>query len=400
MYGQRPPVRRKKGVGRILIILAVLGFSGWYVYTTLVPSGIRTAVIQADTLGASYRGDALIVRNEAAYDEDGVTSVQYKAEEGSKVYRGDVICLVYSSGYSKKEVAALQSYRDQIKDYHVTLIEAESTYDQKMTRLENEVIQRAKEVRQMVHGAMGNMLNLEKILDTAITARQDYLREKYRDDTRLTRLYDDESAQVKRIQSYTKQRAATQESLVSFYTDGYETLNTTNFESYSPPKVRAMIRGEKPELTASQRGRTTIYRLVRQTSWGVLMLIGDSNWTPVQGATYQLKLEQFDNTVVNATVSSFTRSGGELLVRLSVNSDVSPVLYMRTCQAELGEYVNSMVVPTRCIFRQNNMAGVVVMDGASQVFVPVNIVSSDSVNTYIEPVQKGILYVGQTIRVF
>ncbi len=400
MYGQRLPPRRRSGFGRVLFVLAVLGFSGWYIYTTLVPSGIRTAVISSGSLGFSYRGDAMIVRNETAYDEDGVSSVQYIAEEGSKVYPGGLICFVYSSGYSQSEANKLQSLRDQVKEYHRSLIARESTFDQKMARLENEVILKAQEVRKMVQGTKGNMLNLEKTLNAAITARQDYLREKYRDDTRLTRLYDDESTQLKRIQSYTKQRSANQESLVSFYTDGYEGLNPANFEQLSPAQVRAMLGGAKPEKTVVERGRTTIYRLIRQTGWGVLLLLDAPDWTPTLGQSYQLKLEQFENTVVNAAVLSFTRSGGELLLRLSVSSDVSPVLFMRTCQAELGEYVNSMLVPSRCIYRQGDTTGVVVLDGVNQTLVPVTIIKTDGDNTYIEPGIPGILYEGQTVRVF
>ena len=47
------------------------------------------------------------------------------------------------------------------------------------------------------------------------------------------------------------------------------------------------------------------------------------------GASYELLVESFDNTRVSATVESVTRSEGELLVRLSVVGDVSPVLYIR-----------------------------------------------------------------------
>ena len=406
MYGQRYPARKRTGLGRVIFVLAVLGFSGWYIYTTLVPNGIRTAEISSGPRGFSYPGDAMVVRNETAYEEDGVTNIQYIAEEGSKIFPGELICLVYSSGYSQKEVNTLQNYRDQIKDYHRNLLAKESNFDQKMIRLENDVIQRAKEVRQMVQGAKGNMLNQESILDTAITLRQDYIREKYRDDTRLTRLYDDESAQEKRIQSYTKQRAAGQESLVSFYTDGYEELSPSNFDQISPAQVRAMINGAKPQKTVVQRGRTTIYRLIRERDWGVLMLVNSADWTPVQGNTYQLRLEQFENTIVNATVQSFTRTGGELLLRLTVSGDVYPVLSMRTCQAQIGEYVSSMMVPADCIYSKPDeqtgtlMDGVVVVDGISQYFVPVTIVSRVGNNVYIEENGTGILREGLTVRVF
>jgi hypothetical protein len=167
-----------------------------------------------------------------------------------------------------------------------------------------------------------------------------------------------------------------------------------------------MLNGAKPEKPTAERGRTTIYRLVRQNGWGVLLLLGNTDWTPEQGQTYQLRLEQFENTVVNATVTSFTRSGGELLLRLSVPTDVSPVLFMRSCQAQIGEYVNSMKVPSKCIYTQRDKTtgaattGVVVLDGMNQTLVPVTVISSDGEFTYIEAVPPAFLYEGQTVRVF
>lgn len=138
----------------------------------------------------------------------------------------------------------------------------------------------------MIAGTSGNMLNQEKLLDAAITARQQYLKEKYNTDQRLSRLYDDEQAQVQRITSWTKSYIATQESIVSFYSDGYEYgLNMSTYESFIPSDVRKMYNGQKPELTTAQKGKTTIYRTVQDGHWAVLMLVKDSNWTPVDGQT-------------------------------------------------------------------------------------------------------------------
>ena len=74
----------------------------------------------------------------------------------------------------------------------------------------------------MIAGTIGQHAESGKLLDAAITARQQYLKEKYSTDQRLSRLYDDEQAQVQRITSWTKSYIATQESIVSFYSDGYE----------------------------------------------------------------------------------------------------------------------------------------------------------------------------------
>ena len=406
MYQMTPPQppkppRKKLNILQVLILLAAFGFAIWYLVKTLAPAASPYATITAGTLGARYSGDCLIVRNETPFDAEGVTSVDYKAEEGSLVQRGDTICNVYSSSLSTKEVTALQDYRDQIRDYQLQLLSAETTYDAKMARVESDVLSRAREVREMIAGARGSLINQEKLLDAAINARQQYLKQKYSSDQRLTRLYDDELSQEQRIQSWTKAYAATQEGLVSFYSDGYEySLTAANYDTFIPSDVRRMYNGYKPEKSTTDKGKTTIYRTVRDGMWYVLFLSDDSTWTPVDGQTYELKLERFENTTVMATVESSTRSGGELLVRLSVSGSVKPVLYMRTCQAELGDYVSSLCVPSRALIRKDDMDCVVVVDGANQSLIPVNILLRDGDNVYITAIQQGLLYEGQTVLLF
>ena len=384
------------------LALAVIAGVAWFFLKDMIGAPqLNTATVEMGTLGETHAGDALIVRNETAFDDEGVQNIEYVAQEGSVVYRGDVICYVYSTGYSTKEMTTLQDYRDQIKNYQQTLLKSETAYDQKMTRLESEALQRGLEVRSLVQGARGNLSNQEAILKTAITQRQSYFRSKYSSDMRLNRLYDDESTQQQRIDSWIKQKVATQESIVSFYTDGYEyALTPAEYEKYTPSQVRDMINGQKPETSTAARGRTDLYRLVRQNNYAVLMLVKDSNWNPVEGTTYKLVLEQFSNTVVDAQVISFTRSGGELLLRLAVIGDVSDVLYMRTCSAQLGEYVDCLKVPASALYVKNETQGVVLVTEENQVFVPVKVLRQEGGEAYISPVQTGTLSIGHTVRLF
>lgn len=403
---RRPKRPRRKGGGgqwwKTLLALAAIAGVAWYFLKDLILTPrLNTAVVESATMGESHSGDALIVRNETAYDDEGVLNVDYVAQEGSVVYRGDVICYVYSTGYSNKEMVTLQNYRDQIKDYQQTLLKSETAYDQKMTRLENEVLQRGLEVRSLVQGARGNLMNQEDILKTAITQRQNYFRSKYSSDMRLNRFFDDESTQQQRIDSWIRQKVATQESIVSFYTDGFEyALTPGEYEKYTPSQVRSMMNGQRMETSTAARGRTNLYRLVRQNNYAVLMLVRDSNWNPIEGQTYKLVLEQFSDTVVDAQVLSFTRSGGELLLRLAVMGDVRDVLYMRTCTAKLGEYVDCLKVPQKALYEKNGTPGVVLVTEENQVFVSVKVLSQEGGQAYITPVQTGTLSQGQTVRLF
>ena len=397
----RPP-KKKLNLFQILLIVGVLGFAGWYLYQTLAPAAAPYGYIQSGRLGARYSGDCIIVRNEVPYDAEGVTSIDYIAAEGSTIYLNKQICNVFSASSSTKELTALQDCRDDIRDYQLELLAAETTYDAKMSRLDTDVLDRAKEFRQMVNGRRGNMINQETMLAAAIKARQDHLKDKFSTEQRMTSLYDDELSQSQRIDSWTKPYVGNGESIVSFYTDGYEySLTAETYDRFTPAEVRSMYEGNIPERTTVQKGRTTIYRTIQDGTWYVLFLAKNGeNWNPVEGQTYELKLERFENDYVNATVVSSTRSGGELLVRLRVDAPVDPVLYTRTCEGELGDSVSTLMVTARALYPYDDMVGVVVVDGNNQLFIPVQVLLEDGDNVYITALNQGFLREGMMVVLF
>ncbi len=385
----------------VLLLAAAIGAAVYFLFLRDGGTATNTAKIEMAYLGNTYHGDALIVRNETAYNEEGVQNIEYKMEEGSVITSNDPLCHVYTTGYSTAEMSNLQDYRDQISDYQQTLLAAETAYDQRMAMLETEVIDRGLEVRSLVQGARGNLTNQEKILSEAITERQNYFRSKYASDMRLSRLYDDENTQKQRIESWIKPKFGQQGLIVSFYTDGFEqALSPALFETYTPSQVRAMINGEKPETSAAERGRIDLYRLVKKDNYAVLLLIKDKTWNPTNGDVYELTLEQFTNTKVEAKVLSYARTGGELLVRLAVVDDVSNVLYMRTCEATIGESVECMTVPLAALYTQNGAQGVVISQNGVPSFVPVNVLSQSGGKAYIQPIQSGVLEEGMDVRLF
>ncbi len=395
------PVKKRMSVPQIMLIVLTLGFVAWYLITSLTPEPERYGQITAGIIGSRYTGDCLITRDETPFDAEGVSSVDYVAEEGAEVYMGSIVCNVYSSGFSTREKTTLQDYRNQIKEYQIKKLSSEITTDARMEKLESDVLTRAREVREIIGGVRGNMANQEKLLNAAIQARQSYLKEKYSNDQRMTRLYDDEQSQMQRISSWTKQYAALTQGIVSFYSDGYEYgLTVKNYDQFTPAEVRKMINGTKPAENILQKGKTTIYRLVKNDYWYVLMIIRESSWNPVEGQEYELRLENFKDTTVNARVESFTRTGGELVVRLSVREDVAPVLYVRTCTGVLGDSVSSLTVPPRAIYYQDNMPGVVLVDGGYEWFIPVNILDKKNGLVFIAAIQQGVLFEGQTVRLF
>ena len=406
----RMPYRAPKGsnYSRINIILGLIIAALVVVLGAVAVSQMlsrkqnRTAIVAAGTLGSSYTGDAVVVRNEVMYTQEGISQIDYIATEGTLVRRGDKVCTVYTSGFSNKEWTTLNNYRTQIKEYQKSLLAATNVEnDGQLKRLNTAVLTRAQETQQMVQSQSGNLINQENLLSTDISERSYYLKQKYADDQKLNRLYDDEKTQMQRIETWTKPFAAGDTGIVSFYTDGFErVLNANTYEDFSPVEVRQMYKGVIPDTAALGRNEVAVYRIVRQGSYTVLMLCDDPSWTPTVGASYELLLESFDNTRVSATVESITRSEGELLLRLSIHSEVAPVLYIRSCHVQLSESIYSLTVPANALTDDLGQIGVVVVQPDGNYFLPVEVISQDSREAHIVPLLNNILSEGSVILVF
>ncbi|MDO5327501.1 MAG: HlyD family efflux transporter periplasmic adaptor subunit [Clostridia bacterium] len=400
-----PRGTRKKGKGGyIFLALVVIAFAAFAVIRMLSPASVRYGYVRYGSMSSLYSGDAVLVRNETVDTQESVSQIDFAVEEGAQVTRGTVVATIYTSGFNAKEWVTLQNYRNQIKDYHKVLIAGATTDTSLLSRM-SQVQARAMEVQRLVHGAQGSISFQETLLKEAMLAQQIYIKQKYPDDQKLGRLYDDENTQQQRISTWTKQFAASADGLVSFYTDGYEKgLNMNTYGDFTPAQVRSMYNGTPPAVvsTVNTRNSTDIYRMVRKDRWAVLMLCNEKDWTPVSGRTYNLVIESFDNYVLSATVDTFTRSGGELLVRLLVdNTDFLPsALYLRSCQVRLGENVNSLMVPSRAIYVQNGRKGVVMATEGGEYWTGVEVISDDGNTAYVVPDNAGVLYDGVPVRLF
>lgn len=400
--------KKKKGSGIVrlvvvLLIVAVLGVVAWQLRGMFAGSA-TTAIARSDSLGNYYSGTVVIARNETLYETENMTQIDFVAEEGSRVNRTGVICRVYSSGYNQTEISRLQTYREEIQNYHVNQVL--STYVDAALDSENEEIAAlAQQVRTLVQGrGVGSLTNLEKQLESALTVRKNYLRQKYPDDQTLSELYKVESDQLKKIESWTTTYTAKEDCLVSFYTDGYEnTINASTYQTLTPTDVRSVIRGVAPEQSTVSRGSDPIFRTVLEDEWYALFLCSDKDWNPVVGETYQMQLSGFNNYIIDATVQSFTRIGSDLLLCMSVrNQSVEPVLNIRTCSATVGDFVSGVRVPIRALYAYDNMMGVVVLDGGMQTFVPVTVISYlDDEYAFVRPTREGSpLENGKTVMLY
>ena len=198
--------RKQKNGSAILVVLfsvvILIGvvYAAWQIKDLLIEPA-TTAIVEGSTLGNYYDGKLVIARNEELVTTENKTRIDFVAEEGSKVNRSSVICKVYSSGYNQTEINRLQTYREEIQAYHSSQVL--NTYVDAALDSENATIDAlAQQVRTLVHGrGVGSLSSIQKQLESALSSRKNYLRQKYPDDQELAQLYKVENDQLKKIES-------------------------------------------------------------------------------------------------------------------------------------------------------------------------------------------------------
>ncbi len=359
------------------------------------------AVVRYASIDSAYTGDALIVRDEAVYDQDGVTSVSYIAREGQMVYYGSDICKVFAASTSTSAMTSLQNYRDQIREYQRTLLDSETNIAGERYQRDSALLENVRLVRNIIAGEPGSLSNQEDQLTSAISARQTYIRSAYPDDQQLNRAYSDLQAQQQSIDAYTKNYKAIEAGIVSFYADGYEYgLNLNSYEDYTAAEIRRMINGEKPATDV--RNKQIIYRTVKDGRWVVLLLADDREWVPVEGQTLLLYLESSTagDSALPALVESHSHTGGELLVTLALDQGVSNVLYTRSTRVRVQDASDALLVPESAIYIQDGLEGVVINVYGTESFVPVHVLRRDKSGVYVTSVTQGVLREGMVVRLF
>jgi hypothetical protein len=385
----------------LIVVFALAGAFAWQLSQTALR---RTAIVAAGQTGRTYAVDAVIIRDETLFDTDSAAGLKYLADDGAMVSRGSQIAQAYSSAYNQSDVNNLNKQLENIKAYYRTLLDQSTYPDTRLTALDETIdllVSQVRKASQTASGGAASLLSLKRQLERAMTERQSYLRQRFPNDTALNRYTDEEKTLRKRIESWTITYIADRPGLVSFYPDGYErALSGGTIEALTPAAARAVWNGAPPEQTAAERARSKVYKLVEPQGFYAAALSADKNWKPQPDEPYKIAFEGLEDIVYDAKVTTTTRSGGELLVRLYIDADVSPVLDTRRAKATVGEIATrGLLVPTDALRAQDGQTGVV-LDMEPAVFIPVTVLSSDAKESIVRPVNSGALVEGQRIRRF
>ena len=278
--------------------------------------------------------DCVIIRDESVVSAESAARVEYLTPENSLVQSGDQVAYVYTAGYSENLLKKLEETRVAIQDYHKNVM-LKDIKDTDLERLDTIVDMMAQQFKDLVtHDARGSLLTVTRQLETAMVNRQEYLRSNKRDDTKLTKLYDEENTRMTSIQSWRTIERASDTGVVSFYTDGNEDdLNADTVSTLSISDIKTVLAGKK--LSRNKTKTTPVYRLVNQNRWYVALITDGQSWNPVVGQPYYVEFEGFEDLTYNASVTSVQKEGNTSVAILEIDDPIGSMIYQRTGRARL-----------------------------------------------------------------
>ena len=378
----------------LLLLVAVIVF---LIIRPQLSFGPKDEVLSIASSAYTHTTDAVIIRDEQLVTVEGVSRVEYITPENTLVNAGETVAYLYTTGYSQTELAKLETARENIQAYHKTKLD--NIIDNNLERLDLIVDQRALEFTNLVTGKSGgNLIIVNRLLETAMVNRQEYMRSNMRNDMKLNKLYSEENARLSSISSWRVESLAQNTGVVSFYTDGYERfLNADDIETLTLKQVDDVLAGEK--LGDVSLRETDVYRLVDQDDWCVAIVTDSNMWNPVVDQEYYMQFEGFEDLGFTAKVRAVSQVEGRTLAVFEINSPMGALIYQRTAKAKVSITHTGISVSTKAIYEDNGKTGVWLYDVPGGTFVPVTVLLVDGDHALIQPEVDGALSAGQRVLI-
>ena len=392
-------MRHKRVKPRFYVFLLILLVGVFFLVRALTGSESTETSVFLWSSAVEQKMPCAIIREESVYESDSVVRVEYVAKENTEVSQGDNIVNLYTTGYSESLLTKLETTRQNIQAYHKTLLG--TIVDTDLERLDTVIDMVAEDFKNLAtQKTHGNLQTVIEQLETAMVNRQEYLRQNKRDDTKLTKLYDEENARLNSIQSWRKQATAETGGVVSFYLDGYENdLSPESVLTMTPSDIQRVINGENLG-TKSETLKNGIYRIVNQDTWYVAVISDVTTWNPVVGQdTWYIQFEGFDDLRYTASVVSVQKTDNRQMAVFEIDQPIGPLIYQRTGKAILSISLSSLAVTEDALDKQNGQVGVWLADVPGGTFVPVDVLAVDSGNALIQPQAEGALQLGSRLLI-
>lgn len=385
-------------LGALVVLLALLVVGVRALVSTLFAG---YSVVDYGMMEAGSSVSALLLRDEIVVRADGYGTVEYIAQDFEQVTQGDHIVNFFSSGYTQDIASSLARENERIdQQQKASLYPAlEQLVDTQLGSLQSAVDDVATSIRQAVQGDYSALLTLEDELSARMDERQTYLESTNTatQSVTLSQMYDSKRQLLARIEDWKSAYNAPMSGRVSYSFDGLEAyLTTSNLSLLDISIVKEIMQNNDPQMADELRSQQPLYRVVNPNKWYAILLTKDSEWTIGTGETCVLYFERYENLSFTASVHSMQGSGGERMVILEMNEDISALINQRKLTAVIGGRVEGMRVPNSSVVSSGDTQGVYIYE--TNEFVPVRVIGHDSTHTLVMPIEDGKLQKNMRVK--
>ncbi|MBQ3669172.1 MAG: hypothetical protein II920_08100 [Clostridia bacterium] len=392
---------RIRVTGRFYLVLVLIILLFVFLFRDSLFATSEVTTVYDGSASDVRKVQCVIVRDETAVTRGTqVDLIEYAAEECSTVKEGDVVAYVYTSAYAEKLINSLNTTRKNIQSYHKIVLGNE--LDSTLNELNLTVGQRALELKAQIRGDVrGNLLSAVNNLETAMEDRRTYMRSSQMSDARLVKFYDDETQNQNAISSWQTPKLAPKDGLLSFYLDGYEqALNAGTVNDLTIDDMRRVLAGESLGEAAKTIKDGSIFRVIDQNHWYIVLISRDSDWNPTLDTKYSFIVDGYDELSYEGTVIRVPKEGSTVMAVLEVNQPIGSLLYARTGSVSIGADMSGLIVSKKAVDTQSGQKGVWKYDVPGGTFIAVDVLM-DRGDGYvlIMPLTDGVLSSGDQILI-
>lgn len=352
----------------------------------LVLTGGAGITLENGYIEAEMNEKVVVIRDEECVSVEKYDRVVYALDEGAAVNEGDVIGLIFKWGYTDERMQSLISVQKEILAEQRNILSGVANSE--LAELDAKIEQQAVAARDLVmRDADGDLLGIEKELDSLLLKRSTLLRTVVQPSEKLKQLYAEEEQQKAQLNEWCADVSATKAGRISFYFDGYE--QALNAKKLSVIDSELIAKAKKNSENSSS-DNTMLYKVVSPSLWYIAYESSkDSDQRTSAGTEYTVIFDGYESTPYTATALEPIVEKNKIVNILEIKQDIGDFIGIRSTNATLSTGASGIKVPVAMLDLRTEGTFVNVVTDKNVKPVEVEILISDGKDAIIKAKNTG-----------
>lgn len=345
---------------------------------------IETEIVKYDSWENLASAEALVVRSEWVTSLPAGVQIEYKANEGEKVYFGKKILEIVKSGssdaYMTVKIKQIDERINEIKQSDIS----NNFFSQDKEKIENKISEGVQELKSITKS--GGLENLQ-------TVKENLVANLYK----KSLIYGSGSFFGKNLDSLVKEKATLENihknniddifaqttGIISYQMDGYEQiLNPLHVKSFKLDNIKEIMNTIKSKKEKGKEAEENIngVKIVDNYEWYVCSILDEAQCTDLKPRKkVKLRFEGENIDLVNAEVFDvLPPENKQRLAIFKVNENVRDFHKLRLVKLTVvKDSYEGFVIPVKCIVSRGDEKGVYAVKYGLVKYIPVKVLTMD-----------------------